>query len=184
MATASHGSRTLPRACRALLPLRGTLVPSHRLPEARFTPGRGRGGRTPRPRRGQPLCDGGLTAQQDAAEQALPPLQGVAVPAVPAELVLALRRPGGHAAPDGEHGLGVPPAQLPLPAHQARHVVAHHPRGAHGAHVPAEGRGRAAPGAAAPGATLHRLRAKEAPQRPGAFPSCSYLCLFGEILYN
>lgn len=81
-----------------------------------------------------------LTAQQDAAEQALPPLQGAAVPAVPAELVLALGRPGGHAAADGEHGLGVPAAQLPLPAHQPRHVVAHHPRRAHGPHVPAGGK--------------------------------------------
>jgi len=106
----------------------------------------------PRPRVQAPPP--GLTAQQDAAQQALPPLQRVAVPAVPAELVLALGGPGGHAAADGEHGVGVPPAQLPLAAHQARHVVAHHPGRAHGAHVPAgegEGqrRGAAGPGAAA-----------------------------------
>lgn len=41
MATASHRSRTLPRGCRALSPLRGALVPSHRPPEARSTPAEG-----------------------------------------------------------------------------------------------------------------------------------------------
>lgn len=69
---------------------------------------------------------------------------------MPAELVLALGRPGGHAAADGEHGFGVPPAQLPLPAHQARHVVAHHPRRAHGPHVPAGGKGQGSAGGPRP----------------------------------
>lgn len=96
-----------------------------------------------------------LTALQDAAEQALPPLQGAAVPAVPPELVLALGRPGGHSAPDGQHGLGVPPAQLPLPAHQPRHVVAHHPRRAHGPHVPAGGNGRGSDGSTRPEPCVH-----------------------------
>lgn len=104
----------------------------------------------PQPRPPSPRPPPALTALQDAAEEALPPLQGAAVPAVPPELVLALGRPGGHAAPDGQHGLGVPPAQLPLPAHQPRHVVAHHPRRSHGPHVPAGGNGRGSDGSTRP----------------------------------
>ncbi len=65
----------------------------------------------------------------------------VAVPAVAAELVLALRDPVLNPGPDGLHHLWVLAAQLALLVHQARDVVAHHLR-AQGAHVPAEWRSR------------------------------------------
>lgn len=64
------------------------------------------------------------------------PGRGVAVPAVVAELVLALRDPVPHPGPDGLHHLGVLAAQLPLLVHQAGDVVADHP-GAQGSDVPA-----------------------------------------------
>lgn len=59
----------------------------------------------------------------------------VAIPAVVAELVLALRDPLLHPGSDGLHHLGVLAAELALFVHQARDVVAHH-LGAQGAHVP------------------------------------------------
>lgn len=62
--------------------------------------------------------------------------RGVAVPAVAAELVLALGDPVLHPGPDGLHHSGVLAAQLALLVHQTRDVVAHH-LGAQGAHVPA-----------------------------------------------
>lgn len=77
-----------------------------------------------------------LTAQQQASEQVVVPGCRVAVPAVDAELVLALRDPVLHAGPDGLHHFGVLAAQLALLVHQAGDVVAHH-LGAQGAHVPA-----------------------------------------------
>lgn len=64
---------------------------------------------------------------------------GVAVPAVVAELVLALCDPVLHPGPDGLHHFGMLAAQLALLVHQTRDVVAHHLR-AQGAHVPAEQR--------------------------------------------
>lgn len=67
--------------------------------------------------------------------------RGVAVPAVVAELVLALRDPVLHTGPDGLHHFQVLAAQLALLVHQTRDVVAHH-LGAQGAHVPAEWRSR------------------------------------------
>ena len=48
--------------------------------------------------RARELCEGErLTSEQDPAEEAVIPVQGVAVPAVLAELVLALHRPLSHA---------------------------------------------------------------------------------------
>lgn len=63
--------------------------------------------------------------------------RGVAVPAVVAELVLALGQPVLGAGADGLHHPGVLAAQLPLLVDQAGDVVAHH-LGAQRAHVPAE----------------------------------------------
>lgn len=84
-----------------------------------------------------------LTSEQDPAEEAVVPVQGVAVPAVLAELVLALGCPLCHAQADGTHHVRVSVAQLPLAAHQARHVVTHHPGGAAcGSHVPGKGQHR------------------------------------------
>lgn len=60
----------------------------------------------------------------------------VAVPAVVAELVLALRDPVLHPGPNSLHHFGVLAAELALLVHQAGDVVAHH-LGAKGAHVPA-----------------------------------------------
>lgn len=85
-----------------------------------------------------PPPDPQLTAQQQASEQVVVPGRGVAVPAVAAELVLALRDPVLHPGPDGLHHPGVLAAQLALLVHQAGDVVAHH-LGAQGAHVPAGG---------------------------------------------
>lgn len=67
--------------------------------------------------------------------------RGVAVPAVVAELVLALGQPVLGAGADGLHHLGVLAAQLPLLVDQAGDIVAHH-LGAQRAHVPAERRQR------------------------------------------
>lgn len=78
-----------------------------------------------------------LTAEQQASEQVVVPGHGVAVPAVVAELVLALGYPVLHAGADGLHHFGMLPAQLALLVHQTGDVVAHH-LGAQGAHVPAE----------------------------------------------
>lgn len=63
--------------------------------------------------------------------------RGVAVPAVVAELVLALGQPVLGAGADGLHHPGVLAAQLPLLVDQAGDVVAHH-LGAQRAHVPAQ----------------------------------------------
>lgn len=68
------------------------------------------------------------------------PRRGVAVPAMVAELVLALGNPVLGPRADGLHHFGVLAAQLALLVHQTGDVVAHH-LGAQGAHVPAEGRG-------------------------------------------
>ena len=88
--------------------------------------------------RAHELREGGrLTSKQDPAEEAVIPVQGVAVPAVLAELVLALCCPLGHAQADGTHHVRVSVAQLPLAAHQAWHIVTHHPGGATcSSHVP------------------------------------------------
>lgn len=81
-----------------------------------------------------------LTSEQDPAEKAVVPVQGVAVPAVLAELVLALRCPLGHAQANGTHHVWVSVAQLPLAAYQAWHIVTHHPGGAAcSSHVPGKG---------------------------------------------
>lgn len=78
-----------------------------------------------------------LTSEQDPAEEAVVSVQGVAVPAVLAELVLALSCPLGHTQADGAHHVGVSVAQLPLAAYQAWHIVTHHPgRAACSFHVP------------------------------------------------
>ena len=82
---------------------------------------------------------GGLTAQQQASEQVVVPGRGVAVPAVAAELMLALGDPVLHPGPDDLHHSGVLAAQLALLVHQPRDVVTHD-LGAQGAHVPAERR--------------------------------------------
>lgn len=172
MATASHVSRTLPRGCQPVTLTRNTCARTPTL-QSPFYPGAvGAGAARPTQARGKPLPAPALTAQQNAAEEPLPPLQGVAVPAVPAELVLALGRPGGHAAADGQHRLGVPPAQLPLPAHQARHVVAHHPRRAHGAHVPAGGKGQGSAGGPRrpPGTDSEGSRVLSAPEPSSGGP--------------
>lgn len=86
------------------------------------------------------LCKGGrLTSEQDPAKEAVIPVQRVAVPAVLAELVLALCCPLGHAQPNGTHHVRVSVAQLALAAHQAWHIVTHHPGGAAcSSHVPAK----------------------------------------------
>lgn len=79
----------------------------------------------------------GLTSEQDPAEKAMVPVQGVAVPSVLAELVLTLCSPLGHTQADGTHHVRVPVAQLPLAAYQAWHIVTHHPGGAAcSSHVP------------------------------------------------
>lgn len=84
-----------------------------------------------------------LTSEQDSAKEAVVPVQGVAVPAVLAELVLALGRPLGHAQANGTHHIWVSVAQLPLAAHQSWHIVAHHPgRAACSFHVPGKGQDR------------------------------------------
>lgn len=78
-----------------------------------------------------------LTPEQHPAEEAVVPVERVAVPAVLAELVLALRRPLGHAQANRTHHVWVAVAQLPLAAHQSWHVIAHHPGGAsRSSHVP------------------------------------------------
>lgn len=82
---------------------------------------------------GSPL----LTAQQQPSEQLVVAGRGVAVPAVVAELVLALGQPVLGAGADGLHHPGVLAAQLPLLVDQAGDIVAHH-LGAQRAHVPAE----------------------------------------------
>lgn len=69
------------------------------------------------------------------------PGRGVAVPAVVAELVLALGYPVFHPRPDGLHHFWVLAAQLALLVDQTRDVIAHD-LGAQGAHVPAERRSR------------------------------------------
>lgn len=66
------------------------------------------------------------------------PGRGVAVPAVVAELVLALRDPVPDPGADGLHHLWMLAAQLALLIHQTGDVVTHH-LGAQGPHVPAEG---------------------------------------------
>lgn len=84
-----------------------------------------------------------LTSKQDPAKEAVVPVQGVAVPAVLAELVLALRCPLCHAQANGTHHIRVSVAQLPLAAHQAWHIITHHPRGAAcSSHVPGKGQHR------------------------------------------
>lgn len=80
-----------------------------------------------------------LTTQQQPSKQVVVPRRGVAVPAMVAELVLALGNPVLGPRADGLHHFGVLAAQLALLVHQTRDVVAHH-LGAQGAHVPA-GRG-------------------------------------------
>lgn len=78
-----------------------------------------------------------LTSEQDPAEEAVVSVKGVAVPAVLAELVLALSCPLGHTQANGTHHVGVSVAQLPLAAYQAWHIVTHHPgRAACSFHVP------------------------------------------------
>lgn len=78
-----------------------------------------------------------LTSEQDPAKEAMVPVQGVAVPAMLAELVLALCCPLSHSQANGTHHVWMSVAQLPLAAHQAWHIVTHHPRGATSStHVP------------------------------------------------
>lgn len=71
-----------------------------------------------------------LTSEEDPAKEAVISVQGVAAPAVMPELVLALCSPLSHAQADGTHHIWVAVAQLTLAAHQAWHIVAHHPGGA------------------------------------------------------
>lgn len=81
----------------------------------------------------------GLTSEQDPAKETVIPVQRVAVPAVLAELVLALCRPLGHSEANGPHHVRVPVAQLSLAAHQAWNIVTHYPGGATcSSHVPAK----------------------------------------------
>lgn len=79
-----------------------------------------------------------LTSQWQTAKQAVVSGRCVAVPAVAAELMLALKDPVLHPAADGLHHLGVLATELALLVHQSRDVVAHH-LGAQSAHVPAGG---------------------------------------------
>lgn len=71
-----------------------------------------------------------LTSEEDPAKEAVVSVQGIAVPAVLAELVLALRGPLSHTQANSAHHVWVSVAQLTLAAHQAWHIVTHHPRGA------------------------------------------------------
>lgn len=84
------------------------------------------------------LGEGGrLTSEEDPAKEAVVSVQGIAVPAVLAELVLALRCPLSHTQANSAHHVWVSVAQLTLAAHQAWHIVTHHPRGATwSSHVP------------------------------------------------
>lgn len=68
-----------------------------------------------------------LTALHDAAEDGVVSVERAAVPAVVAELVLALADPLLGAFPDGAHEVRVALAELPLLVHQARNVVTYHP---------------------------------------------------------
>lgn len=78
-----------------------------------------------------------LTSEEDPAKEAVISVQGVAVPAMLAELVLALCSPLSHTQANGTHHIWVSVAQLTLPAHQAWHIVTHHPGGATcSSHVP------------------------------------------------
>lgn len=80
-----------------------------------------------------------LTSEEDPAKEAVISVQGVAVPAMLAELVLALCCPLSHTQANGTHHVWVSVAQLTLAAHQAWNIVTHHPGGATcGSHVPGE----------------------------------------------
>lgn len=82
-----------------------------------------------------------LTSQRQPSKQAVVPGRRVAVPAVAAELMLALKDPVLHPGAHDLHHLGVLATQLALLVHQSGDVVAHH-LGAQGAHVPAGRRRR------------------------------------------
>ena len=69
-----------------------------------------------------------LTALHDAAEDGVVSVERAAVPAVVAELVLALPDPLLGALADGLHDVRVPLAQLPLLIHQAGNVITDHTR--------------------------------------------------------
>lgn len=71
-----------------------------------------------------------LTSEEDPAKEAVVSVQGVAVPAMLAELMLALCCPLSHAQANGTHHVWVSVAQLTLAAHQTWHIVTHHPGGA------------------------------------------------------
>lgn len=77
-----------------------------------------------------------LTAQHDPAEHGVVALQGTAVPAVMAELVLALADPLLRPLPDRLHDVRVLLAELPLLVHQPRDVITDHPR-SQGSDIPA-----------------------------------------------
>lgn len=64
--------------------------------------------------RAHELCEGDLLRSRTLPEEAVIPVQGVAAPAVLAELVLALHRPLSHAQANGTHHIWVSVAQLLL----------------------------------------------------------------------
>lgn len=66
------------------------------------------------------------TSEHDAAKDSVVPVQGGAVPAVVAELVLALSDPFSGTLAHRAHDVRVTLAQLPLPAHQTRDIVTDH----------------------------------------------------------
>lgn len=76
------------------------------------------------------------TSKHDSAKDSVIPVQGGAVPAVVAELVLTLPDPFSGTLAHGAHDVWVTLAQLPLPAHQTRDVVTDH-SGPQGPDVPA-----------------------------------------------
>lgn len=66
------------------------------------------------------------TSEHDTAKDSVVPVQGGAVPAMVAELVLTLSDPFSGTLAHRAHDVWVTLAQLPLPAHQARDIVTDH----------------------------------------------------------
>lgn len=66
------------------------------------------------------------TSEHDTAKDSVVPVQGGAVPAVVAELVLTLSDPFSGTLAHRAHDVWVTLAQLPLPAHQTRDIVTDH----------------------------------------------------------
>lgn len=102
---------------------RDRAYPTHSPPQAQQGKELGRVGEAP-------------TSEHDAAKHCVVPVQGGAVPAVVAELVLTLADPFSGTLAHRAHDVRVALAQLPLPAHQTRDIVTDH-AGPQGPDVPA-----------------------------------------------